>query len=166
MKTGTLKCARLEFSDCRVKPHFGRSGGGRWSREEGSSGGESGERPNFGRTHEKFEHTPHRHTTTRHTHTTTGDPAQVLDKGGPSQGGPWPRKQDMSNKLSRRAAPLAKVFNAQVWAKNVSKVVRAKCGQKNQKNMEKQIRNIPLPFTQNKKSTNKKNKKNFPKIKK
>ena len=67
-------------------------------------GGESGERPNFGRTHENFEHTPHRQKTQH--------------KGGPSQGGPWPKKQDMSNKLSRRAAPLAKVFWVQGWFAN------------------------------------------------
>ena len=50
-----------------------------------------------------------------------------------AQGGPWSQKQDMSNKLSRKAAPLAKVFNAQVGQKTFQKMVRAKCGQKNQK---------------------------------
>ena len=57
--------------------------------------------------------TPHHNTTQHNTTTTTqrGIPHRVvLGKGGPSQGGPWPKKQDMSNKLSRRAAPLAKVF--------------------------------------------------------
>ena len=102
-----------------------------------------GERPNLGRTHENLEHThstdtPH-HNTAQHNnnnnndtpHNTTGDPAQ---------GAPWPQKQDMSNKLSRRAAPLAKVF--WVIKKKLSgprgglgqkwcgpKVVRAKSGQ-------------------------------------
>ena len=97
----------------------------------GSGGGESGERPNLGRTHENFEHTaPTHHNTTQHNTTTTthhttqgGSRRVVLGKGGPSQGGPWPKKQDMSNKLSRRAAPLAKVF----WE---SRMVRKGLGQK------------------------------------
>ena len=48
--------------------------------------------------HENFEHTPHRHTTPHRV---------VLGKGerGLSQESPWSKKQDMSNKLSRRAAP-------------------------------------------------------------
>ena len=116
----------------------------------------------------------HQHNTTQHNtqrqhHTTQREIPHrvVLGKGGPSQGGPWPKKQDMSNKLSRRAAPLAKVFwgqgwFAKVWAQNGlikkeakrrcgPKVVRANSGQKNQKNMEKtNQKKIPLLFTKNK----------------
>ena len=55
----------------------------------------------------------------------------VLGKGGPSQAGPWPKKQDASNKLSRRAAPLAKVFWGQGWFPKV-------WAQKNQKTEKKQ----------------------------
>ena len=43
---------------------------------------------------------------------------------------PWPQKQDMSNKFSRRAAPLAKVVKDDSHSfghKTVLKVVRAKC---------------------------------------
>ena len=119
-----------------MKPHFGQRRG---VRRGGSSGGESGERPNFGRTHENFEHTPHRHTTTT-TH-------EVLGKRGSIAGWSMAQNQDMSNKLSQRAAPLAKVFKddshkfgqknglIRKGAKRRSgpKVVWAKCGQKNQK---------------------------------
>ncbi len=92
-------------------------------------------------------------------HNTTGDPAQG-GKGGPSQGGPWPKKQDMSNKLSRRAAPLAKVLWGQRWFSKVwahNGLIRKSClgqeadwaksGQK--KNMEKHQK-IPSPKTKNK----------------
>ena len=64
----------------------------------------------------------------------------VLGKGGPAQGGRWPKKQNMSNKLSQRAAPRffgAKDGLQRVGPKTVSfkkkwsgpKVVWAKSGQ-------------------------------------
>ena len=59
----------------------------------GPAEGSQGERPNLGRTHENFEHTPHQHTTTTQHNNNRGIPHKVvLGKGGPSQGGPWPKK--------------------------------------------------------------------------
>ncbi len=160
-----------------------------------SSGGgpAEGERPNFERTHENFEHTPHLHTTPHtphhttphqhHTHNTTQHNTTqqrhtTQHNGGSRTLWSWargvlrrevhgPKKQDMSNKLSRRAALLAKVFWGQGWfvkvwaqngliqkkgAKRRAKSGAAKLGQKNKKNMEKQIKKtkISFPFTKTK----------------
>ena len=144
------------------------SGGVLWRGSQGESGGAH-------RTD-----TPHHNTTTTTHHTTQrGIPHRVvLGKEGPSKGGPWPKKkQDMSNKLSRRATPLAQVFRgpgwfAKVWAQNGliqkrgkkrpgpkvvwAKVVRAKSGQKNSKTWKKTNKKKTLPFTQNKNKMKKK----------
>ena len=138
--------------------------------------GSQGERPNLGRTHENFEHTPHRHNTPHHTtpqhnttqHNTTQQHRVVLGKGGPSQGGPWPKKQDMSNKLSRRAAPLAEFFWGQGWFAKVSaqngliKKREAKSGagqkwsEKTQKKHGETSKNIsPSPKSENKRKETK-----------
>ena len=125
----------------------------------------------------------HRHTHTQTQHNTTQQRHTTQHNGGSRTGWSWARglagrsmaqKQDMSNKLSRRAAPLAKFFwgqgwFAKVWAQNGlikkgakrrsgPKVVWAQNGvgqkwsekQKTWKNKSKK-ENIPLPFTQNKK---------------
>ena len=143
--------------------NFGRSG-------RGSGGRESGDRPNLGRTHENFEDTPHRHTNTTTTHHTTQWGIRTKwswARRGLSQRSPWPKKQDM--KLSRRAAPLAKVSWVQrwfekVWAQNglikkkgKQEAVWAKSGvgqkwsekQKHGKNKSKE-KNVLLSFTQQK----------------
>ena len=79
---------------------------GWWSWERGLGG-----TPKFWTHPENFEHTPHRHTTPHNGGSLTGwSWARV-----PCTEGPWPRKQDLSNKLSRRAAPLAKVSWGQGW---------------------------------------------------
>ena len=86
-------------------------------------------------------------------------------KGGPSQRSPWPIKQDMSNKLSRRAAPLAKVFWDQGREKGAKrrsgpKVVWAKSGagqkwSEKPENMENIFLEKVLHFTQIKKNRTK-----------
>ena len=77
---------------------------GVWRRGvRGSGGGESGERPNFGRTHENFEHsTP---TTTHHT---TQQPAQ----GGLGQGGSLAKKSmaQKQDKLSEEQPHWPRFF--------------------------------------------------------
>ena len=176
------------LSGCRVKPR--RPGGGGLAEGGPAEGVESGrgpaegsgERPNFGRTHENFEHTPHRHTTTQHNTTT---PHRWI----PHRS--WPKKQDMSNKLSRRAAPWAKVFGgqgwfAQVWAQNglIRKGAKKRSGPKvvwtksgagqmwskiQQKNLEKTNQKInpsPILPKQKMKNQKKKTRKNIPKLKK
>ena len=142
---------KIVAGEGKKERNFRRSGGGGVGRGGVQRRRSQEERPNLGRTHENFEHTPHRHTTPQHNtpqHNTTTTTRHTTHRRsrtgwswareGPSQGGLWPQNQDMSNKLSRRAAPLAKVFGVKDGSqrfghKMVSKVVRAKCGQKNQK---------------------------------
>ena len=119
-----------------------------------SGGGESGERPNFGRTDENFEHTPHRHTTPQQQRHTT------QHNGGSRTRWSWARgslarrsmaqkKQDMSNKLSppngqgflgskmvRKGLATKRFDKKGAKRRSGLKVLCAKSGQK-KKNMEK-----------------------------
>ena len=99
----------------------------------------------------KHNTTPQRHTTQHNGGSRTGWSGA---KGGPSQRGPWPIKQDMSNKLSLRTV----LWFAKGWAQNGGtdkELARSGAGQKwseKPENMEKQIfLKKPLPFTQVKK---------------
>ena len=133
-----------------------------WAVRRRGGPAEAGSRgaPNLGRTHENLgrtlehrhttpqhtpQHTPPHNTTTQRNNNTTVGPAQGgLGVGGfvercwAAQGGPWPKKQDMSNKF-RRAAHWPRFFGCQVrkglgtkrfdqkkWSG--PKVVRAKSG--------------------------------------
>ena len=139
-----------------------------------------GERPNFGRTLENFEHTPHRHTTQHNGGSRTGwswergflagrsvaqktrHEQQIVPKSSPSgQGflgsrmvrkGLGTKRFDQKKGAKRRSGPKV------VWAKSGA---GQKLSQK-PKNMEKQIKNknIPLPSTQNKEKKKSKKSKN------
>ena len=99
------KCARLEFSDCRVKPHFVRRR--EWSRGRGRTEGRSrGEPTKILNTHRTD--TP-QHNTTQHNNDTPTPQRWIPHRSWAREVHrkvvPWPKKQDMSNK-------------SQVWAKN------------------------------------------------
>ena len=116
---------------------------------------------NTHRTDTPHHNTTHHNTTQQQRHTTQHNRGSRTGwswaREGPSQGGLWPKNQDMSNKLSRRAAPLAKVFGSRMVLKGLGtkwfdvKKEPQKWSEKPKNWKNKSKENVPLPFTQNKK---------------
>ena len=172
LKAGTLKCTRLGSPNVQIwvhptlqtPPKFHektpreRQKERKWWRERekkrnvGRSGGRGVgrrgvQRVESGGAPKSWTHPRKIWTHTAPTHHTTqqqrGIPHKVvLGKGGPSQGGQWPKEQDMNNKLSRRAAPMAKIQGSRMVRNKIEKIPKIK-------KMEKSLSSL-LPDQKNK----------------